>query len=155
MATRKEQLFNAKKTASKDTNLISSSVHFRHNKKKGILEALPPHEKMLCALRKALTAMSDRHPSCRYFIIGSKVQLTAPPTTTAGKAGGPQSYRAAGRCKLGVSHADGRATTMVVDFNISFRDVVDDRGLADVEYFDPTSIDEISRSSPIDVSALA
>lgn len=150
MSTRKEQLFNAKKKPS-GSSVIPATVRFKHNKKKGSIDPLSPQEKMLCALRKVLGDMSSG--GGRWFIMGNKVKLTQVPTTTEGKPGGPQSYRAAGRCKVGV--AQGKSlVTKYIEFSISYRDVVDDRGLADVVYFDPTTVDELARTTPVDLSDL-
>lgn len=136
--------------------MIPATVKFRHNKKKGLVEPLKPHEKMLCALRKVLAKMSDANEDgCRFFIAGNKVQVVKSPTTTKGKRGEAQSYHAKGRCRLGVCHKAGHSSSKLIAFEISFRDVVDDRGLADVEYFDPTVIDELARNTPLDVAALA
>lgn len=154
MPTRKEALFNAKK-GSPGHDVIPATVKHQIDKKKRRLRPLSGEEKMLCALRKVLAAMSDGNEhGCRYYIAGNKVQLTQRPKTTAGKKGEPQSYTAAGRCKIGVCHAS-HATFKVIEFKISYRDILDDRGLADVEYFDPTTIDELARDTPVDISAIA
>lgn len=152
MPTRKEQLFNSKK-GSVESSMISATVKFRHNKKKGLIEPLRPQEKMLCALRKVLTAMSDGG-NCRYFIANNKVQLLKAPSTTQGKPGEAQSYYAKGRFRAGVCLPDGASSSKILEFEISYRDVVDDRGLADVEYFDPTSIDVLPKNTPMDISEL-
>jgi hypothetical protein len=44
---------------------------------------------------------------------------------------------------------------VTIEFSLRFRDVVDDRGLADVEFMDPTVIDELPRGTPIDATLLA
>ncbi len=154
MQTRKEQLFNATK-GQRAINVVPATIKFVHNKKKGIIEPLSSQEKMLCALRKCLAEMSNKSPDgCRYYIAGNKVEVTQTPLTTDGKKGGVQSYRAAGRCRLGVAHAAGHVTSTFVEFTISYKDTVDDRGLADVVYFDPTTIDVINRAGPINVAHL-
>lgn len=152
MSTRKEQLFNSKK-GSMESNVISATVSFNHNKKKGLIEPLKPHEKMLCALRKVLTDISDTGNS-RYFIANNKVQLLKAPSTTQGKEGEAQSYHAKGRFRAGICLPDGTSSSKFFEFEISYRDIVDDRGLLDVEFFDPTSIDVISKDSPVDLSEL-
>ena len=136
-------------------NMIPATVQFRLDKKKRMLRPLSAEQKMLCALRKALTTMSDSDThGCRYHIAGKNVMLTQTPSTTKGKEGEPQSYRAAGRCRLGVCHPQGHASTKLVEFAISYRDTLDDRGLPDVEYFDPTTIDELPRDTPLNVGNL-
>jgi hypothetical protein len=155
MPTRKDQLFSAKKRAS-DSSVIPATVSFRHNRKKGFIEPLRPHEKMLCALRKVLAQMSDADENgCRYYIANNKVQILKAPSATSGKPGEAKSYHAKGRCRVGVTHPQNHISHKVLEFEISFRDVIDDRGLADVEFFEPTVIDELPRNTPIDVSALA
>lgn len=152
MVTRKQMFASMKKTSG--TNVIPATVNFRINKKKGRLHPLTPEEKMLCALRKVLAAMSDKNDhGCRYYIDNNRVQLTKRPvaTTVEGK---PSTYTASGRCKLGVCHPEGHKSSRIIEFRISFRDVKDERGLEDVQFFDPTTIDELPRSTPIDVSAL-
>lgn len=151
MSTRREQLFSAKKPTPVSA-MIPATVRFRHNKKKGMIEPLAPQEKMLCALRKVFAHMSDK--DTRWCIVGNKVQVLSAPTTTEGKPKGPQSYRASGRCKVALMRSDGM-TTKLIEFSISYKDIVDDRGLADVVYFEPTTVDEVPRTSPIDRSMFA
>jgi hypothetical protein len=137
------------------TNVIPATVKFKHNKKKGMLEPLSAQEKMLCALRKCLAEMSDKDTNgCRYYIAGNRVQVVTAPVESPAKDGEGRSYRAVGRCRLGVCHQAGHHTTKFIEFTISYRDVVDDRGMSDVVYMDPTIIDELARGGPIDLSAL-
>lgn len=153
MQTRK-QLFSAA-TSAPAANVIPATVKFVHNRAEGTILPLSPNEKMLCALRKALAALSDGDgEGRRFFIAGNKVEITQAPQTTEGKAGGPQTYRAAGRCRLSVAHRDGRATSMFATFTISYRDMKDDRGLPDVKFIDPTTIDAIDSSDPVDLRHL-
>jgi hypothetical protein len=154
MSTRREQLFNAKKKPSTG-NVIPATVRFRHDKRAGVIKPLSSNEKMLCALRKALAAMSSSESGLRYYIAGNKVQLTQAPSTTPGRPGEAQSYFAAGRCRVGVCHPAGHATMIMVDFSISFKDAMDERGIATVNYFEPTTIDKLAANSPVDLSALA
>jgi hypothetical protein len=151
MSTRREQLFSAKKPPP-GSAMIPATVRFRHNKKKGLIEPLGAQEKMLCALRKVFADMSNKDE--RWCIVGNQVQILGAPTTTEGKPKGPQSYRASGRCKVAIMRSDGM-TSKLIEFSISYKDVVDDRGLADVIYFDPTTVDEVPRNSPIDRSMFA
>lgn len=153
MQTRK-QLFKAGGSAA-PANVIPATVKFIHDKKAGTIKPLSANEKMLCALRKCLAALSDGDEAGRrFFIMNNKVELTQSPQTTEGKAGGPQTYRAAGRCKLGVSHRDGHMTSTYAAFTLTFRDSLDDRGLPDITFIDPTTIDAIERSEPVDLSHL-
>lgn len=156
MPTRREQLFNAKNKTSSTVTVIPATVQFNHDKKLGEIKPLQAHEKMLCALRKCLAKMSDGDGGQRrYYIANNKVQILDAPSSTAGKAGEARSYRARGRCKLGVCLPDNTTKMLMVEFTISFRDTIDDRGMADVEYFDPTTIDVIGKDTPVDVTALA
>lgn len=155
MVNRKEQLFQAKQQTS-TPNVIPATVKFRHNKVQGTIEELSAQEKMLCALRKCLAEMSQKNTDgCRYYIANNKVQLLSGPTHSPGKKGEPRTYKASGRCKVGVAHAGGHSTSMFIEFSISYRDSEDDRGLADVEFFDPTSIDKIDPNGGPNISALA
>lgn len=155
MPTRKETLFNAKKRSS-DASVVPATVKFTLNKKKGMLEPQSPEDKMKCALRKVLTDLSDAsEDNCRYFIANNKIHILKAPSTTSGKPGEAQSYHAKGRFRAGVCLPSGENSSKILAFEISFRDVEDDRGLADVEYFDPTVIDELPKNTPLDVSQLA
>ena len=137
------------------TNVIPATVKFKHNRKKGIVDPLSSQEKMLCALRKCLTEMSNKDPEGRrYYIAGNKVQVTVAPVESPAKDGEGRSYRASGRCRLGVCHAEGHHTTKFIEFSISYRDQIDEHGMSDVVYMDPTLIDELARGGPIDLSAL-
>lgn len=153
MQPRKTQLFNANKAAP-PANIIPATVKFEHDKKAGIIKQMNSQQKMLCALRKCLAKMSDSNPAGRYYIAGNKVELLSAPTTTAGKAGEPQSYRASGRCRVRQAHGAGHVTTLFIEFTISYRDKVDDRGLPDVEVMDPTTIDQLDRSTAINLRHL-
>jgi hypothetical protein len=147
-------MFEAAKKSS-GSDIIPATVNFKVDRKKGRLRALTPEEKMLCALRKALSSMSDANGhGCRYYIDNNKIQLTKRPVGSAAAPGQPRSYSAAGRCKLGVCHPEGHKSSIFVQFSISFKDVKDERGLDDVAFFDPTTIDELPRNTPIDISAL-
>jgi len=154
MQTRKE-MFSATKKAP-TTDVIPATVKHRIDKKAERLGVLSPNEKMICALRKALTKMSDAQADgCRYFIANNKVQVLSAPSASAGKDGDARTYSARGRCKLGVCHPGGHSSTMLIEFSINFRETTDDRGLADVEFIDPTTIDELPRGTPVDASLLA
>lgn len=154
MQTRKE-MFSAMRQAP-TTDIIPATVKHRIDKKAEKLGELSPSEKMICALRKALTKMSDAHADgCRYFIANNKVQILSAPSASAGKAGEARTFSARGRCKLGVCHPGGHSSSMLIEFSISFRETADDRGLADVEFIDPTTIDELPPGTPVDASLLA
>jgi len=154
MPTSREQLFNARKKAPERT-VIPATVEFKIDKKKKALRTLSAEHKMLCALRKVLADLSDQSSDgCRYYIANDKVQLISNPVTTNGKPGERQSYRAAGRFKAGVCLSNGAMVTKFLEFSINYRDIVDDRGLADIEYFDPTTIDVLSKNTPVDISAI-
>jgi len=154
MQIRKE-MFSALKKAP-TTNVIPATVRHRLDKRAEKLAELTPNEKMICALRKALVKLSDGDTDgCRYYIANNKIQVLQAPSATAGKAGEARTYFAKGRCRVGITHAAGHSSMKIIEFALTFRDVVDDRGLADVEFVDPTTIDELPRSTPIDSSLLA
>jgi acetylornithine deacetylase/succinyl-diaminopimelate desuccinylase-like protein len=154
MQTRKEQLFNAAKVQ-RPANIIPATVKFELDRSRGEIKPLAAPEKMLVALRKVLAQMSEKNPDgCRYYIAGNKVELTSTPTTTSGKKGEVQTYRAAGRARLGVAHST-HSTKLFIAFDISYRDCEDDRGLADVEFIDPTTIDVIDRAGPVNLQHLS
>ena len=149
MTTRRQMLFEANPKPSQGTS-IPATVNFKINKKKGGLKPLHPHEKMLCALRKVLAAMSDKdHAGCRFYIDNNKVQILKAPVGSGGRDGEAQTYKASGRCKLGVCHPEGHKSSKVIQFNITFRDVKDTIGQDDVEFLDDTSIDELPKSTRI------
>jgi hypothetical protein len=131
--------------------VIPATVNHQLSKQDRKLKELSAEEKMVCALRKALVKLSDGGEGCRYFIANNKVQLISAPTASAAKAGQARTYTAKGRCRLGVCHPEGHASSKLIEFSITFRDVMDDRGLADVEYIDPTTIDELPRGTPLTV----
>jgi len=146
--TTRRQLFGANQKSSGE-DIIPATVKFRIDKKKGRIKPLSSEEKMLCALRKVLASMSDANDhGCRYYIDRQKVQLTKRPASSSDD-GSKRSYSAAGRCRLGVCHPEGHKSSMFVEFKISFKDIVDERGLPDVAFFDPTTIDELPRNSPL------
>lgn len=142
MQLRKE-MFSATKPAPSD-NVIAATVRHRIDKRAEKLAELTPNEKMLCALRKVLVKLGDEDAAgCRYYITDNRVHLIRPPVSTVGKAGDAQTYTAQGRCRLGVIHKLGHISTKVIEFNLTFRDVIDDRGLADLIFIEPTTIDEL------------
>lgn len=154
MQTRKE-MFSAQRKAP-DTSVIPATVRHRIDKKAAKLAELTANEKMICALRKALTKMSDGNTDgCRYFIANNKIQILSAPSSSPAKKGEGRTYSASGRCKLGVCHPAGHSSSRVIEFSITFRDITDDRGMADVEFIDPTSIDELPPGTPVDASLLA
>jgi len=153
MTTRKQQLFEAKKKTT-GPDMIPSTVSFKLDKKKGALKPMSAEEKMVCALRKVLTDMSDGDTNrCRYYI-DSQIKPIRRPAFTRAANGGPTTYRAAGICKVGVCHPQGYKSSKIIQFDISYRDVKDSKGQPDVEYMDPTTIDELSKKSPVNTSSL-
>ena len=154
MKTRRQIFDTKQQPVARD--LVPTSVTFKIDRKTRRMTTLPPNEKMIVALRKVLSTMSNRDTNgCRYYLDGKSVQVIRPVTTTSGRPGEAQNYRAAGRCKVGVCHPQGHKSSIMIQFTLSFKDVLDDRGLPDVMFFDPTSIDELPRDTPLNVSALA
>ena len=127
MSTRRESLFKAG-TGPVSSDVIPATVKHEIDKSRKELRILTPEEKMLCALRKALADMSDGKEN--FYIAENKVQLTRRPTTTEGKKGEPQSYQAAGRCKVGICREENTVSFKVIGFRISYRDIMKATGLS-------------------------
>ncbi|KKM62047.1 hypothetical protein LCGC14_1525600 [marine sediment metagenome] len=149
---RKEAFMGRDGAETKDQNMISVMVKRTVNKKgpeRGTLEPLSRDEKMLCALRKALANKSGLEETlgARYYIAGDGLYVT-------GRGGGAHargqagSYTATGRFKLGIVVKD-RAAFRIAKFSITYKDVEDDRGIADVDYVDPTIIDLLPKNASL------
>ena len=135
--------------------MIPATVSFRRDKRKGRLYPLSMREQMVVALKKILAAMSDADENgCRFYVDNNKIQILREPTGSEGRPGEARTYRAAGRCAVGVCHSHGKKSSKVIQFDITYRDVKDDRGLDDIEWIDPSVVEELPRNTPIDVSAL-
>lgn len=149
----RRSMFSAKE-APKVADVIPAKVTFEIDKRRKQMKEMSPHGKMLCALRKVLTDLSDNDEhGRRYFIKNDMVQMLSGPDGAGGKAGENRTYRATGRCRLGVTLPTGELTTKAVQFSITFRDTKDDRGLPDVVYIPPTTVDDLSGSG-VNLSAL-
>lgn len=152
---RRERLFATQRGGAPPPDLVSTHINFQHRpgdrrRKRGELRQLSPEEKMLCALRKVLAQMSHNAGGrARYFTIGDKCRIHARHVSPGAKDGDPGTYRFSGRCQLGVAHATGDSVTKMIEFNISFRDIKDAMGLPDVEYFEPTTVDELPPNTPL------
>lgn len=133
-----------------DPNVVSTRVKHRVNRKKGTLDPLSRDEKMLCALRKALASKSGLPESAesRYHIDGDKLYVSRRGGGVQTKPGEPTTYTATGRFRMGMIHGD-RASFRVAKFNITYRDVRDDRGLPDVDFIEPTTIDFLPKGTPV------
>jgi hypothetical protein len=154
MANRKQQLFNSQ-SPKKSTTVIPATVSFKIDKKAKGMKPLTSLDKMKCALRKVLADLSDKNPhGCRYYIANNKIQLSRAPDPAIPKPGEGKTYKAAGRFKAGVCHPKGNMTTQFLEFSITFKDVVDDRGLPDVRYVDPTTVDVLAKNSPADLDGV-
>lgn len=142
MRTRRE-MFSTRTAESTDSS-IPTKVSFKIDKETKRMARLDDSGKLIVALRKVLATMSQQDPNgCRYYLDGERVDITRAITTTVGRQGEPQKYRAGGRARVGVCHPQGHKSSITVQFSLSFGDTKDERGLPDVEYFDPTSIGEI------------
>jgi hypothetical protein len=151
----RERLFAATNGGDSTSNLISTHVNFLRGRddrrrRRGELRQLAPEEKMLCALRQVLAQMStDTGGKARYFVLGSECRLHQRHVSPGAKDGDPGTYRFSGRCRIGVVHASGDTVKKMIDFTVSFRDAEDSMGLPTVEYFDPTTIDELDAATPL------
>lgn len=152
---RRDRLFAASGGSGGTSDLVPTHVNFMHGRQDrrrppGELRQLQPEEKMLCALRKVLAHMSaEAGGKARYFIVGTECRVRERHVSPGAKKGDPGTCRFAGRCEVGVAHASGEAAFKMIDFTVSFRDVEDPMGLPDVEYFDPTTVDEIDSATPL------
>lgn len=149
MTTRKEQLFSTQKKTV-DPAIVSSRVRHVEDKSGAKVRDLSSIEKMLCALRKVLAESSA--PGARYYISSDNVKITKAPEPSDPKV--KRTYTAAGYCRLGVHAPDNTVTFKSAEFNITFRDIVDSRGLPDVEHIDPTTLELLDPQHPIDLSSL-
>ena len=146
--SRKQQLFDSAQRAA-STDLVSPTVRYKLDKKKGQYEPLSPVDKMKCALRKAITDWSNADENkCRFYIDG-EIKLMQQPTFSEGPEGEARNYYAAGLCHAGVCHPEGHKSSKLIQFDINFRDSKDELGQPDVEYFTPTTIDELPKSHPL------
>ena len=149
MQTRREMLFEAGRKSS-TTDIVPAKVVHKINKEKRALEPKTPEQKMVIALKKVLSEMSDGDAAkCRFYIAEDKIKITRRPFSS-GKVGDPQKYFAEGRCKVGVCHPEGHKSSKVIGFSITFRDIKDDLGLDDVEFIEPTTIDTLPKSTRIE-----
>jgi len=152
--TRKE-LFAAKKKSPGST-VIPATVTFRHDKRQGRLHPLSMREKMIVAVKKILATMSDDDENgCRFYVDNNKIQVLREPSGSDARAGEARTYRASGRCAVGVCHPQGRKSSKIIQFDITYRDIKDARGLDDIEWIDPSTVEELPRNTPVDISALA
>ncbi len=145
---RREQLFNSNRKGADDSSLVPIQVNFHDasRRKQGQLRTLPPEEKALCAVRKALAQMCTREQ--RYFLAGTHCRLFNVQVSPGAKGGDPGTYRFSGRCILGVAHHTGQYAEQKVEFVLSFRDAEDSLGLPTVEFFD-TVIDQVDPRTPL------
>jgi len=152
---RRERLFAAAGGGGSATDLVPIHVNFTFNRddrrrKRGELRQLAPEEKMLCALRKVLADMSQESGGhTRYFLVGTVCRIVDRQVSPGAKQGDPGTYRFGGRCELGVAHASGEIARSTAEFMVSFRDTEDPMGLADVAYFEPTTIDQLDSRTPL------
>lgn len=143
----RRSMFTTNKEPVRD-NTILATTKFELDKQAKRLKALAPNDKMKCAVRKILTDMSDRdEEGRRYFILSRRIEVLKEPSPGPARSGEPQTYSGKGRFKMGVSLPTGEMARRDVEFGVSFRDTVDDRGLPDVVYIEPSYIDDITGSS--------
>ena len=137
-------------TAKAADDRVRSSTSFVIDKKAQKLKDRPNQEKMLSALRKVLSDMSDKDDQGRrYYIHSNKVQILKPPSDNPSRKGEPQTYFGSGRFVVGVivPPTDENSSGLVtknVEFAITFRDTVDAMGLPDVGYLEPTHVDDLT-----------
>jgi len=120
-----------------DPNLISTTVSRKLNRRKGELNKLNRDEKLLCALRKALATKSNSEAS--YYIVDDGVYVARRGGGVPARSGEAVSYTASGRFKMGAIGAEKVAFSMV-EFDLTYRDVVDEHGMLDIEFSEPSTI---------------
>jgi len=147
---KKEAFFGREPTTPRDPNLISTKIPRMVKRSEGKLNELGRDHKMLCALRKALASRSGlTETQCaRYYISGADVYVTHRGGGVQTKEGEPTTYTARGRFKLGVAHSDCCMYRMA-EFNVTYKDTLDDRGLPDVAFVDPTTIDLLPKGASL------
>jgi hypothetical protein len=123
-----------------DPNLISTTVTRKLNRRKGELNKLSRDEKLLCALRKALSSKSGADAS--YYIVDEGVYVTRRGGGVPARSGEAVSYTASGRFKMGAIQEEKVAFSMV-EFNLTYRDTVDEHGMLDIEFSEPSTIKEL------------
>lgn len=139
---RKESFMKPPADDAGDPNLIPATVKRRVDRRAGKLNELNRDEKMLCALRKALSSKSglEEMKNARYFISSENVYVMSRGGGAQAKEGELSTYTASGRFKMGIIYPKSTAYRMA-QFSITYRDTVDDRGLPDVKWIEPTTID--------------
>lgn len=129
--------------------LRSTKVKREIDKQKRELKLLTPSDKMLVALRKVLTKLSNEDENgSRYYVSGPQLSITEQPRDQVVKEGEFASYHGAGYAKLGVTLKNGQMNYRYISFSISFRDCLNENGLPDVEYFDPTEVEDVGLHHP-------
>lgn len=152
---RKESTFGIQKTtAAVPSGFVATTVKRQVDKVKKELVPLSPTAKMLTALRKVLVKMSNEDKDgSRYFISGDKFKVVKEPAAQALKEGEFGSYQGEGYAKVGVTLRTGDMVYKMLHFTINFRDCLSDVGLPDVEFLDPTNLEELDLHHP-EVSGL-
>lgn len=142
--------FGKKKSEKADPNMVSTKVTRKVNKKKGRLNQLTADEKMLCAIRKALASKSGlaEAGNARYYVSGDELYVLSRGGGVQTKKDEPTTYTARGRFKLGMVH-DANCCFRIAEFNITFKDTVDERGIPDVDFLEPTTIDLLPKGAKL------
>jgi len=142
--TRKQRLVAAKQQQDeRNQGVIKTRIKQAVDGKSKRPVGLTQDQKMLCALRKVLVAVSERsEDNQRFFLSGETMRVDERSSSPGAKEGDPGTYHAKGSFRLGVIHpGKGGVTYKQAAFDIHFRDTIDDRGFSDVEYDDNTTVD--------------
>lgn len=151
MSMRKESMLRSQvpKTPPGSGKMRSTTVPRVINKEKRELAPLTASDKMLVAFRKVLVKMSVDDPDgSRFHISGTLLRVIDQPSEQTVKEGEFASYSGSGYAKLGVSLKNGMMSYRYVHFVINFKDCLNDNGLPDVEFFDPTEVDDVGLHHP-------
>ena len=149
--TRKQRLVAAKQQQdAQREGVISTRVSGKVDGKTKRPVPLSQDQKMLCALRKVLVAVSEENKDGqRFFLSGQEMRVTERAASPGAKEDDPGTYHARGSFKLGIIHpGKGGVTYKHATFDIHFRDTIDDRGFRDVAYDDGSTTLDIEPGPP-------
>ena len=130
--------------------LIPTRFAYGVDRQKRQMKDLAPPAKVVAALTKCLAKHSQAE-GISFFVSGDNIycpviNVTPGPTPAKGKYP-TNSYSAKGRFQLGRAAKDGASYTMI-QFDIAFRDGLDDMGLPDL-VIEQANMTDLGRSAPL------
>lgn len=129
-------------------NVIKTTVKQKLDKRKGKLNELTRDEKLIRALRLALSSKSGELGGARYYLDGDQVYVQSRGGGAQSKPGEMVTYTASGRMRIGAAHPK-HAAFHIAEFRITYRDVLDERGIPSVAFIDPTVITLLPSNSKL------